>query len=1279
MSQPQWITPAGSLGTIAEGVFYQLSVQAESPGNQVFFRLIAGQLPEGIQVTDSGIIEGTPETVERVQGVPLEVNRDVTSRFAIRAYTRRLVNGQFVVDRLADRTFTLTITGQDIPQFVTPAGSIGTYYDGNEVSIQLLFTDNDIDDPVITRLASGTLPPGLTLDQQGRISGAIQPLIGPPTTAAPGEDATPWDFYPWDFRTRAQSQNFQFAVEITDGKQSNVRSFEIYVYAKDDMTADTVNFTADNTFVTADVTPLRTPVIITPTGSIGTTRYDNFFAFQFQALDFDGDTIEFQLSAGPGAGYDPDLSGFDADGSLYDQGSFTPPSALGLLFDNDTGWLTGYIPDLGAVEQTYPFALRVRKRDFPIYVSAYYFYSLTVIADIDTEVTWLTPAYLGTIDNGAVSMFYVAAVSPLGVALTYRIPSGSNSRLPQGLTLLPSGNIVGRASFNTFALDSGATTFDVNLNSRLGIDETTFDMLFTFTVNAYAPSSEQIYYRLSGVTVTDGGSNYRPTQLAGITIPVGQGGDLYDPMDPPTVTIEPPPNIPGNIPAVAGAVTIVGGAITAIALANPGLGYSSPPEITITSNVGTGARAVATVYQISIEIDAPPPVVGSERATATARVSNGVITSIPVVSGGANYVSQPTVSILGSAATAAVVSGVTLTNGSVTAVNLASGGSGYVGTPTVSIFGGGDNDDPNFQPAVLGTPVIEDGVITAILIGNPGSGYTQTPAITITGGGGSGATAVCEIVEYQREFAVSIFREFQIRLVRRWNEPYETLYIQAMPGLEDRARIQDLVSNTDIIPDSAIYRADDPNFGRSTSVVYNHAYGLAAASLDLYVESLDLNHYWRNLTLGPVQTAVARDSQGEIVYEVVYSQIIDDLVNNEGVSVSKSVNLPYPVQRGIETITTVYPNSLDNMRDQVIDTVGQVTPALPLWMLSKQENQQVLGFRPAWVIAYVRPGLGKRVAYDIGRNLGFRLNIIDFNVDRYELDRSQTLNWNPNTDRWIPSPPTSTTFDRNSQFRYLIPELNIPGRVDSLSTQYGFGTETRFSVTPSALGAVLVVQVNGVTQRYFSEIGQAWTGDGSTTEFVFNGFNAAATPISVSVANVVQVLGVDYTLSGNVIDFTTPPDNGDPIAARQILGDFYLTYGVGQISVDLLSAPPSNTTTYTGDDIETEFSYTPISNRGLFVYVDNVLQVLGTDYTVETSKILFVTAPDSGDSIRIVQPSQIDIYQILDIWVMDPNSAYQTATTFDFSSTTFNAPADRWVATNEFDKYLVFPKRTILG
>jgi hypothetical protein len=166
------------------------------------------------------------------------------------------------------------------------------------------------------------------------------------------------------------------------------------------------------------------------------------------------------------------------------------------------------------------------------------------------------------------------------------------------------------------------------------------------------------------------------------------------------------------------------------------------------------------------------------------------------------------------------------------------------------------------------------------------------------------------------------------------------------------------------------------------------------------------------------------DTNGRVLYEVVYSPVIDNLVNNDGESVSKAVTLPYPVNEADSTeISVVYPNSLINMRDQVVSVVGQIspplTPALPLWMTTKQANGRVLGFTPAWVIAYVKPGQSSRVAYYINEIFGENLNLIDFKVDRYELDRSATFAWEPFEDstesgQWIPQPPVATTFDSDT-------------------------------------------------------------------------------------------------------------------------------------------------------------------------------------------------------------------------------------------------------------------------
>jgi hypothetical protein len=273
---------------------------------------------------------------------------------------------------------------------------------------------------------------------------------------------------------------------------------------------------------------------------------------------------------------------------------------------------------------------------------------------------------------------------------------------------------------------------------------------------------------------------------------------------------------------------------------------------------------------------------------------------------------------------------------------------------------------------------------------------------------------------------VSVNKTFSITVVRRYDQPFDNLYIQAMPPQQDRDILASLLQSPNIFVPDLIYRADDPNFGVARRVIYNHAYGLTAATLDEYVASLDLNHYWKNLVLGEIRTAQALDDAGNVIYEVVYSTVVDNLVNNDGQSVSKQVVLPFPINADDSTqIDSVYPNSLQNMRDQVIDTVGQVSRVLPRWMLSRQSDGTVLGFTPAWVIAYVKPGQSGQIAYNIQTLFQSQLNLIDFKVDRYELDNFLTKNWDRQDQHWTPQPPTLTTFDQSRALATWINNANV--------------------------------------------------------------------------------------------------------------------------------------------------------------------------------------------------------------------------------------------------------------
>jgi hypothetical protein len=134
----------------------------------------------------------------------------------------------------------------------------------------------------------------------------------------------------------------------------------------------------------------------------------------------------------------------------------------------------------------------------PVIASRPYPFSLTVVGAIDSEITWLTDSNLGTIINGETSLLRVEAVNRGGRELEYRLASGEFNSLPQGLELLPSGDIAGRVTFNTFAIDLGDTTFDSN--------QTIWDSEFDFVVNAYAPDTQQTLYSVSEITILTGGT-----------------------------------------------------------------------------------------------------------------------------------------------------------------------------------------------------------------------------------------------------------------------------------------------------------------------------------------------------------------------------------------------------------------------------------------------------------------------------------------------------------------------------------------------------------------------------------------------------------------------------------------------------------------------------------------------------------------------------------------------------------------------------------------------------
>ena len=317
------------------------------------------------------------------------------------------------------------------------------------------------------------------------------------------------------------------------------------------------------------------------------------------------------------------------------------------------------------------------------------------------------------------------------------------------------------------------------------------------------------------------------------------------------------------------------------------------------------------------------------------------------------------------------------------------------------------------------------------------------------------------IEAYAPDYPVLISKkDFTFTVSQDYPYPYENIYFKATPNLTDRVLLDLLLKNTTIIPDEYLYRKNDPFFGKAKNISYVHAYGMKSSTIEKYIDAVSQSHYRRTLVLGGLKTAVAKDIYGNVIYEVVYSTIIDDLINTNGVSTPAEIIWPRdisldqgPWQASNGDIHTSYdvditgkqyyasltpgyirklrPASTTNMRNQLAQSIGLNfdSKLLPRWMQTQQANGVILGYIQAWVICYTLPGYSTTVKDNINNIWDGKINNINFEVDRYLVDKSATYDWNTylQLPQWTGLPsatPVPNPTDAND-FAVLFPKKTI--------------------------------------------------------------------------------------------------------------------------------------------------------------------------------------------------------------------------------------------------------------
>jgi len=276
------------------------------------------------------------------------------------------------------------------------------------------------------------------------------------------------------------------------------------------------------------------------------------------------------------------------------------------------------------------------------------------------------------------------------------------------------------------------------------------------------------------------------------------------------------------------------------------------------------------------------------------------------------------------------------------------------------------------------------------------------------------------VVTHDIYYAYYSEKTFTLTVNVLYKSPYDMLYLRALPNKAQRKFLKSIIENEYYFPNQLLYRPADPFWGKKSYLEFLFQTGLEPGDLETYLPAIAKNHYTKTFTFGEIKTASAVDNEYNIIYEVVYLEIIDSQL---GVN-SKTGLKKYPEQSIVlSKLNNFYsvggvdqkvlnPNGLGNMKKQIADNIQiDESSPLPRWMTSMQPNlnsvsgfDPPLGYVPAVVLAYTEPGGSKAIAYRINSS-GISFNNIEFTSDRYLLDNVLSKNYNIHLKEFIPSQP----------------------------------------------------------------------------------------------------------------------------------------------------------------------------------------------------------------------------------------------------------------------------------
>ena len=244
-------------------------------------------------------------------------------------------------------------------------------------------------------------------------------------------------------------------------------------------------------------------------------------------------------------------------------------------------------------------------------------------------------------------------------------------------------------------------------------------------------------------------------------------------------------------------------------------------------------------------------------------------------------------------------------------------------------------------------------------------------------------------------YLITSDKTFDLTINQHNNIPTDSLYIKCTPDANDRSIINNLLSDANIIPTNYLYRPNDINFGKAKDVTFVHAYGIYSSNIDEYIEAVKKNHYWKDVTLGQIGTAIAKDQDNNLIYEVVYSNIIDNLLVYDpkfGIDYRYSTSIPIVINwpRFIDlNLGPWYTSSIDIYTSYIFDQPAEIITNFTEFQLLTQDGLILLtnGGIPTFYTS-LSPGKAKILYPNSIDNMRERVQLdlgVDYNFDLLPL------------------------------------------------------------------------------------------------------------------------------------------------------------------------------------------------------------------------------------------------------------------------------------------------------